>query len=267
MDDPSSWRFAAASAVGTSHVATGKPCQDSAASGTVSAVEGDFLVLVVCDGAGTAEYSDVGSKKAAQTFLELVEVYLDENGGIEGVDREVAGEWMERVAEILRAHAGDQGHSVRDYACTLLAAIVGERQAAFVQIGDGAIVVSNGPEDGWSYVFWPQHGEYANTTNFVVSPNALDVFDFELGPRRITEIAVFSDGIEKLVLHDATRTVHENFFKTMMPPVRTSEADGCDEKLSAALERYLGSPPVCARTDDDKTLILATRLMRESEDP
>lgn len=266
MDNPSNWRFASASAVGTSHVASGKPCQDSAAFGTVSAVEGEILVLVVCDGAGTAEYSDVGSWKAALTFVELVEVYLDENGSIEHVDRDVACKWIEQVAETLRTHAADQGHVVRDYACTLLAAIIGEKHAAYVQIGDGAIVVSNGPDDGWSYVFWPQHGEHANATNFIVSPNALDVLEFELGSR-ITEIGIFSDGIERMVLHDATRTVHENFFKKMMPPVRASEVDGCDEKLSAALEQYLASPPVCARTDDDKTLILATRLMRESLDP
>jgi hypothetical protein len=45
----------------------------------------------------------------------------------------------------------------------------------------------------------------------------------------------------------------------MFGPVRALEVEGIDTELSLGLEQYLASPTVCERTDDDKTLILATR--------
>jgi hypothetical protein len=48
-----------------------------------------------------------------------------------------------------------------------------------------------------------------NTTNFVVSKNALEVLEVDHAPRRIDEIALFTDGIENLVLHRGTKTVHD----------------------------------------------------------
>jgi hypothetical protein len=157
------------------------------------------------------------------------------------------------------AEAND--HKARDYSCTLLAAIIGPGHAAFVQIGDGAIVVSHGDEDGWSYVFWPQHGEFANTTNFIQSDGLENVIAFELAPRCIHQFAIFSDGIENLVLHQASRSVHQSFFHSMIQPVRNAGTTGLDEALSQALRRYLGSSAICERTDDDKTLVLASRAL------
>jgi hypothetical protein len=141
----------------------------------------------------------------------------------------------------------------------LLAAIIADDSAAFLQIGDGAIVTSRGEEDGWCWVFWPQHGEFANTTNFVVSTNALDVFEFDLAPRRVDEIALFTDGLENLVLHRASKTVHDPFFNALLNPVRQSTSDGYDEQLSEKLRAYLSLPAFCERTNDDKTLVIASR--------
>lgn len=253
------WRLAAASAVGTSHIATGKPCQDSANCALLGPQGDQVLVVAVADGAGSASYSEVGSWLATKTLLECVEVYLEDGGSLASLEREEVLRWLSAVIDAIEATAQAQGHTSRDYACTLLAAIVAHDVAAFIQIGDGAIVVSHGEEDGWSYVFWPQHGEYANTTNFVTSTGASELIQFELAPRQIEELAIFSDGIEKLVLHDATRSVHEAFFKMMLPPVRRSSASGLDAGLSDGLSRYLSSPIVCERTDDDKTLVLASR--------
>lgn len=253
------WRLAAASAIGTSHEATGLPCQDSLAHAVIEAAEDTVLVAVVADGAGSAAHSDVGSWLATKTLIECAEIYLGDGGELSRLERSVACGWISEVRAALEATAKANGHPTRDYACTLLAVLAGEKATVFMQVGDGAIVVSHGEEDGWSYVFWPQHGEYANTTNFVISPNAEELLDFELAARRVDEFAVFSDGIEKLVLHDATRTVHESFFRKMLPPVRKLEGPGVDDELSAGLKRYLLSPVICERTDDDKTLVLASR--------
>lgn len=260
------WRFAAASAIGTSHIASGAPCQDYAHCALVGGTQPDVLIGVVCDGAGSAAHSHIGAALAAMTFANLVESHLASGQSVADLTADIARSWVLAVGDALEARAKEEQNSTRDYACTLLAVIAGPQETAFVQVGDGAIVVSHGEDDGWSYVFWPQHGEFANTTNFVVSHNADEVVEFDLASLRIDEFAIFSDGIENLVLHRASRTVHGSFFDKMMKPMRSSNASGKDDQLSRALASYLGSKAICDRTDDDKTLILATRGRRASEE-
>lgn len=253
------WRIVLASEIGTSHAATGAPCQDSVGHAFFDYSHGVVLVVAVSDGAGSAAHSQLGSSVAVKTFVSEVEQFLAGGGRVSGIDSARAVDWVRLAAEATVVIAKSNEHDARDYSCTLLAAIVGDEQAAFVQVGDGAIVVSHGDEDGWSYVFWPQHGEFANTTNFIQSPELNSITAFDLAEQRIVEFAIFSDGIENLVLHRATRTVQQTFFQTMIKPVRESAVAGLDEHLSIGLRRYLASPTICERTDDDKTLVLATR--------
>jgi Protein phosphatase 2C len=257
------WRVASACEIGTSHAGSGTPCQDSAAHVIIRTKEGPVLVAVVCDGAGSAAHSEVGSWLASTTFVELVEVHFENGGHLVDIGRETVAGWITNTAERLSARAREEGNAFKDYSCTLLAAIVGSEAAVFAQIGDGAIVVSHGEEDGWSWVFWPQHGEYANQTVFVLSDNAMEALEFNLAPRRIDEVAVFSDGIERMVLHAASKGVNESFFNQMFAPVRASKSRGLDQKLSEQLKGYLGSGMVNARTNDDKTLLMATRRPRK----
>ena len=55
------WRVAAASAIGTSHVASGTKCQDAHGFGVFDASGENILILVVSDGAGSAKHSEDGS--------------------------------------------------------------------------------------------------------------------------------------------------------------------------------------------------------------
>jgi hypothetical protein len=253
------WRIALASVIGTSHMATGAPCQDFATHALIDAPDDPVLVLVASDGAGSAIHSEIGSRLASKKLIRLIRSYLASGERLSDLTRDRVENWITRIGETLAERALEDNEPVREYSCTLLAAIIGTSEAAFLQVGDGAIVVSHGQEDGWSYLFWPQHGEFANTTNFVVSSDATDVLEFEVAPRRIDEVAIFTDGIENLVLHNASRSVYDPFFNLMFEPVRNSEAFGLDSKLSEGLARYLKSPAVCERSDDDKTLMLASR--------
>jgi hypothetical protein len=144
----------------------------------------------------------------------------------------------------------------------VLFALVGVEAAVFLQIGDGVIVV-NDQALHWSWVFWPERGEFANTTFFVTDAAASDHLRFEHRQGSIDEIALLTDGIEPLVLHYASRIVHTPFFDRMFGPVRRSKAVGEDLALSQDLESYLSSPAILERTDDDKTLVLATRRQQE----
>ena len=249
-----------ASAVGTSHLAGGVPCQDCHAHLTVNDAEGHpVAILVLSDGAGSAVAAETGAKLACDTFVRLVADYIEGGGKVENIGRELAQRWISGVVYRLSLKAWDQEHQPRDYACTLLAAICGERAAAFLQIGDGAIVISDGWTTTWRHVFWPQHGEFVNTTNFVTSEDALEVMEFHVTGDPVAEVALFSDGLENLLLQKANKSVHAPFFDSMFPSVRRSTATGEDPELSRALAVYLSTAAINERTNDDKTLILATR--------
>ena len=54
----SGWRTAHASVIGTSHTATGAPCQDAGDCEVLAAADGsEILVAAVADGAGSAKRS------------------------------------------------------------------------------------------------------------------------------------------------------------------------------------------------------------------
>ena len=253
-----------ASTIGTSHIAASQPCQDSHGCKILRDTSGQpVVVLVASDGAGSASVADIGSALACETFVKLVADYLDKGGQVKDITRPLVERWIAGIVYGFGLHAKTRGLDLGDYACTLLAAVISEGVAAFLQIGDGAIVHSDGA-GGWGWVFWPQHGEFANTTNFITSENVREAIAFQTSPRPFDEIAIFTDGLENLVLRKAEREVHGPFFDSMFRSVRRSTASGMDDGLCRELDKYLASPPINARTDDDKTLILASRRLEDA---
>src|SRR5262245_34197791 len=135
MMAPEGWRVASACEVGTSHRSSGTPCQDNAAHAILRTQQGPVLVAVVCDGAGSAAHSEIGSWLGSTTFVELVEVYFENDGRLADIDRDTVVGWLARTGERLIARAGEDGNAPKDYSCTLLAAIVGDGSAVFSQLG------------------------------------------------------------------------------------------------------------------------------------
>ena len=171
--------------------------------------------------------------------------------------------WLTAFQEEIANLAESEELKPRAFACTILAAVVGEDHAAFLQVGDGAIVVSGADEpDDYCWVFWPQKGEYENMTVFATDV-CFDECEYDLGSNSIAEVAIFTDGIQRLALHIESQTVHLPFFRPMFDPLRSRPDDQVDG-LSEMLASYLDSPQVNERVDDDKTLILATRLRSNS---
>lgn len=256
----SGWRTAHASVVGTSHVATGTPCQDSGGCEVLAAADGsEILVAAVADGAGSARRSDEGAQLAVRSFLSTFGPLAAAEPGLEGMDAGRLTAWFRGLRDEIAAMAEAAGNAPGDYACTFLAAVVGPARAVFLQIGDGAIVVRDRNTDDFSWMFWPQHGEFANTTNFLTQDDFEGALEVEVVEGELCEIAIFSDGIERLVLDIAGRTVHtpalKPIFTWLAGTVPTAGANGPAPGLVA----FLGSERVNSRTDDDKTLVMATR--------
>ena len=261
---PNPWRVVSSTVEGTSHAKVGSPCQDGHLLEVFEGSE-QILILIASDGAGSATHSDEGARIACASILEQALVLFRQGDLVDSIDRDVARQWIERAAAAIEIRAHDEGRVSRDYACTLLAAFVGVSHTAFLQIGDGVIILGSGPDE-WSYVFWPQHGEYINSTVFLTDASAREGFSFEAAADCVHEVAIMTDGIESLVLNYANRDVHFPFFRSLFPAVRGCKP-GVDQELSSRLGEYLASPQVCDRTDDDKTLILATRISTEAIEP
>jgi hypothetical protein len=66
-----------------------------------------------------------------------------------------------------------------------------------------------------------------------------------------------TDGMERLALRFDSRTPHLPFFEPFFQALRTGDAS---RDLDGALLRFLESESVRSRSDDDKTLILASRI-------
>ncbi len=249
------WKYGLASVAGTSHNKSAMTCQDSCRAEVFNGPQGEEILLAVAsDGAGSAVRANLGSILACDLLVADVKSHFDGGKTWEQLVDDFIHGWIGRFQSIAARWAGE---SPREYACTLLAAVVGREQAAYFQIGDGAIVASAG-EDEYRCVCWPQQGEYANSTNFLTDDDAADKIYCEMNTSGIDEVALFTDGIQNLVLDYRTRKAYAPYFASMFAWLRPRRI-GYSRELSDSLVEYLNSDRINGRTDDDKTLILATR--------
>lgn len=254
------WKYGYASVVGTSHAKTGAPLQDACAADVVADAEGtEILLAVASDGAGSAAQAQIGARLACDLFIADVKNYLASGGAVRQLSEEFITWWMARFLQAVRQQAEPAQHAVTDYACTFLAAVIGAEYAVYFQLGDGAIVeATRAGNDNYTIVCWPQQGEYANTTNFLTDADAAQKCVVTLQNHVVDEVALFTDGIQNLVLDYRTRAAHAPFFTPLFAWLRPRPA-GFSEELSQSLAVYLNSEKINARTDDDKTLLLASR--------
>lgn len=262
MESRGAWRYIRSVVRGTSHVALDKPCQDFAYVRVhTDCHERPVLVAIAADGAGSAERSDDGARTLCDLLANQVDEHLrTEGASIDQISAEFLSFFLTYFQSEIMLLAAADGSDLRDFACTLLLAVVGENQAVVAQLGDGAIVFSlRGEPNSYQLAFSPAHGEYANMTQFATDPDAVTHLQVEVLPDQLAEVALFTDGLERLALNLQTMQPHLPFFRPMFAPVRQADGEGAIPGLTDALGAFLDSKAVNGRTDDDKTLILASR--------
>jgi hypothetical protein len=217
------------------------------------------LLAIVSDGAGSAEYSAIGSRLVVECFARCVVAHLRANQSIEAITKELVLDWLDNVRDHIFRSAEQRAIMPRDMAATLVSTIVFSNRAIICHVGDGACVLRKKEESEWQVASWPAHGEYASLTYFVTDdpePN----LQFNLMEGEFSEAAIFSDGIERLALDFINGNAFAPFFEPMFAPL-IALGPGRDRGLSLSLRKYLDSPRIIERTDDDKSLILARRVM------
>ena len=264
----SPWRFAFASVRGTSHLRAERPGQDVGSCSILDRGEGEsILIACVADGAGSSPRGEAGAALACASFAEAVEWAYAAGYPNRLADHARARRgwslfvkrWLRRFRLSVEDLASAEERPARDFACTFLAVVAEKRRAAFAQVGDGVIVVEDPQNpDHYSYVFWPQRGEHANETHFLTEAAARSCLESDVSVGPIQEVALLTDGTQAFALDYVNQDVHEPFFRGVFPPVRRLDP-GFSPELSRFLAEFLDSPRVCAHTDDDKTLVLATR--------
>ena len=264
IEERGSWRVVAASAVGVSHEATGTPCQDW---GDARRLAGDLLLVAVADGAGSAERSDAGARRAVETALAALAVRF---GNQTPEDR--PGAIRAAVAEAragLVQLAAAENQPLAAYATTLTCLVAWPSGAVVGRIGDGFAIVQD-EAGGLCPVppSRPDRGEYANETVFLTSPTTtasgdgddrLEIAEVE-GPVRA--LAVSSDGLLRLAMELTAYRPHAAFFRPLFAFAAEADSTTADGQLAA----FLASDRVRARTDDDVTLVLAVLDERGAPD-
>ena len=246
------WRVLGASVMGTAHRRTDKPCQDAHAFRVLD----EGALLVVADGAGSSAYSDEGARVAADTALAaLAEAVRQGWPSGEQIWRLVFESVYAEARQAVLDRAAQAGVNAREFASTLLCAALSADLLAVAQLGDGVAVAATGPGE-WFVAAAPQRGEYANETYFLVQPQAVSNVAVSVYAEGIESLAVMSDGLLRLVLDVQSVTPHAPFFN---PLVNFANAAPNDAQANTQLADFLNSDRVSARTDDDKTLVLAVR--------
>ncbi len=254
------WRVVAASVQGTAHQRQNLPCQDAHGYHLLS---NGTLLVTVADGAGSAARSAEGAQHTAQQAIAVLASTLDAQTPVD------EHEWCDVMREAFRCSrarlvelAAQDDAPLNLFATTLTCVVVTTESFVVGRVGDG-MVIAETSDNTLVTCAPPQRGEYANETYFITQDDALAYLDVQVHAQPIRAIAATTDGLMRLALKLPDYTPHTPFFQ----PLFTFAAQAADEaQARTELAAFLSSERVCARTDDDKTLVVAVRI-REGADP
>ena len=156
-------------------------------------------VVVLADGLGSKSKSHIGAeiavKTSIKTLYKLFKNFDGENLSADTVRTTLLSEIKRNIEEKAK---DDNVSDCREYACTLLFAIMKQNNIALGQIGDGYIVIKKTGEEP-KLVFAPkdEDSEYGNTTRTIFdNPRHMQL---SLGKREDIEyLFLSSDGTDKL---------------------------------------------------------------------
>jgi hypothetical protein len=251
------WKFANASVRGSAHLANSLPCQDWSTLRLVGP-EKNVVLCALSDGAGSARFAEEAAYLVSEGALNYFSRELNHHPNpaevMAAYDRLDGKLMIQEQQRLLLQLAQERRVPLQDFAATLLVAIAHPEISLFFQVGDGCWSASRGGIIG--AVTWPTQGEFVGQTEFVTSPSAAR--SFQMGEIRgpFDFIAGISDGLERLALDMGACIPHPPFFS---PLARRLKSEMDSEAFQSGLRQLLESERVCARTDDDKSLVLMVK--------
>ena len=262
-----SWQVYGASSIGKSHIDSNLPNQDSIYLQKTQ----DGMVAVVCDGAGSAKFSQAGaaffSQSIGKMLLSLGVSRRVSSSGTAFDLVQVKQQIIEQLSQIrldLQSQLTAES-SLRDYHTTFTGLLIhSNHQALLVQIGDSPLTTSQ-------FVVRHPHidyftnlqvygddskNEYVNETHFITQDNWQSFLRVEpIDLSQVDCLALMSDGCADLVFEGASVTpkIYRPFFGNLLFNLTQSQ---CSQQGSAIIEQALGNPATYRLTGDDKSLVV-----------
>ena len=259
----SSWQVYGASSIGKSHIDSNLPNQDSIYLQKTQ----DGIVAVVCDGAGSAKFSQAGAAFFSQSIAQMLLGLSVSHSGIAVDLVQVKQQIIEQLSQIrldLQSQLPAES-SLRDYHTTFTGLLIhSNHQAILVQIGDSPLITSQ-------FVVRHPHidyftnlqvygddskNEYVNETHFITQDNWQSFLRVEpIDLSQVDCLALMSDGCADLVFEGASVTpkIYRPFFGNLLFNLTQSQSS---QQGSAIIEQALGNPATYRLTGDDKSLVV-----------
>lgn len=240
------WTTIQCAVQGRGHLTSGTPCQDN----TCSIVKDGCTVCALADGAGSATLSHFGAKAATQAVCSYIAENFDLVIKKDGVI--VKKEILATVGQRLEALCSEKGCAIKDLASTLL--FVAEKSGTFIvcHIGDG--VVGYVKEGKVLVASHPENGEFANTTVFTTSSNAITSMKLIKGKlNQISGFVLMSDGTEASFYNKRKRVLSPSLAR-LVKLASVCNADYMSQKLNNSFENL-----VKQQTSDDCSIVLMSQ--------
>lgn len=263
----SSWQVYGASSIGKSHIDSNLPNQDSIYLQKTQ----DGMVAVVCDGAGSAKFSQAGAAFFSQSIGKmLLSLGVSHSASISGIAFDLGQVKQQIIEQLSQIRLDLQSQltaesSLRDYHTTFTGLLIhSNHQALLVQIGDSPLTTSQ-------FVVRHPHidyftnlqvygddskNEYVNETHFITQDNWQSFLRVEpIDLSQVDCLALMSDGCADLVFEGASVTpkIYRPFFGNLLFNLTQSQSS---QQGSAIIEQALGNPATYRLTGDDKSLVV-----------
>ena len=263
----SSWEVYGASSIGKSHIDSNLPNQDSI---YLQKTE-HGMVAVVCDGAGSAKFSQAGAAFFSQSIGKmLLSLGVSRSVSSSGITLDLGQLTQQIIEQLSQIRLDLQSQlpaesSLRDYHTTFTGLLIhSNHQALLVQIGDSPLTTSQ-------FVVRHPHidyftnlqvygddskNEYVNETHFITQDNWQSFLRVEpIDLSQVDCLALMSDGCADLVFEGASVTpkIYRPFFGNLLFNLTQSQSS---QQGSAIIEQALGNPATYRLTGDDKSLVV-----------
>lgn len=177
------------------------PCQDN---NRYERISDECGIAVVCDGAGSAGKSEIGSEIVSKEAVNVFKGVIQDNGWDQGVFPEekewasVAESSLITIYARLKSHADTHSLNIDSLACTIILLIYLPGGLLLTHIGDGRAAYQN-TEGEWIAILQPHKGDEANQTIFITNEPWMKG-DVKLKNVQVPESIIVKDNVEAFTL-------------------------------------------------------------------
>lgn len=220
------WKQSDAYYIGSSHSSRGEICQDR----TYSLINNGVHAIALADGAGSKEYSHLGSEFVTRKVCELLTenfyeylLYCEKRGVSEeeynNNNKKLSKMIIDELLKGLNKISVEKNISIFDLSSTLLFYAMKDNYYIQGHIGDGVIgllINTNGTTDV-KVASEPKNGDQPNITFFITDPDSYENLRIEGGTNHeVNGVILISDGTQELlyngvIFHESTSKIFEKF--------------------------------------------------------